>query len=95
MKKYKCPVCKERTIDFTQKRKMYYRYRWSIKCSNCRSELTESNIVMVAWGLCGAIAYFILMLSFIHIILRIILVALLFKLYNEISVRISPIVVKK
>jgi len=42
-KKFKCPVCGEETISIKEKRKLDYRYKSKLRCSNCNSRLRESK----------------------------------------------------
>ena len=91
MKKIKCPVCGEKTIDIEDKKNLDYRFKSDLKCSNCNSPLRISKLsilLLLGLGLIGGIIPFL----DISIIIKVILVILVTILYFYMDTYVIPLV---
>ncbi|WP_066494858.1 hypothetical protein [Abyssisolibacter fermentans] len=90
-KMFKCPICGEETISIKDKRKLDYRFKTKIKCSNCNSVFRQSYIaalVLLCFGLVGVL---IVTRNF-NLVIKCILIILLSVLYFYVDLYLVPIV---
>lgn len=70
---FKCPVCGEKTITYTDKLKMNRRFKDVVECENCNSKLIVSRLDTVLTMIIGLLGFFIYMID-INNVLRLILI---------------------
>lgn len=90
-KKFKCPVCGEETITIKEKRKLDYRYKSNLRCSNCNSKLRQSKTSIILLIGCGLLVVFIVMQEMSWIIKMFSLIALTL-LYFYLNLYVIPMV---
>ena len=91
MKKIKCPVCGEKTIDIEDKKNLHFKFKSDLKCSNCNSPLRISNLsILLLWsvGIPGGIIPFL----DISIIIKTVLLILVTVLYFYMRTYVIPLV---
>lgn len=80
-KKFKCPVCGEETISIKEKRKLSYRYKSDLWCSNCGNKLRISRTSIILIGGYGVLGAFFVIQDISSSIKTIFLILLTILLY--------------